>query len=93
MTVHWDPSHDVVARQEPATRTLEKPGPDRKVEIDLTVEGRTLTLRGEREIDTDVTEEQFRAWSAVMARSSDKYSQLRDRRDGRPRSARVRVTP
>ena len=34
--------------------------PDMKEEaIELTVEGHTLTLRGERKLDTDVTEEQF----------------------------------
>jgi HSP20 family protein len=34
--------------------------PDMKEEaITLTVEGHTLTLRGERKLDTDVTEEQF----------------------------------
>ncbi len=31
----------------------------RQDEIDLTVEGTTLTLRGERKLDADVTKEQF----------------------------------
>ena len=44
--------------------------PDMKEdEIDLTVEDNTLTMSGEKKLDTEVTDEHSIASSAVMARS------------------------
>jgi HSP20 family protein len=49
--IYSDGQHQVVLKAEL---------PDVKEEdIDLTVEGNTLTLRGERKLETEVTEEQF----------------------------------
>jgi len=38
-------------------------------EIDLTVENNTLTIRGEKNVATDVAEDQFHRMNAVRVRS------------------------
>ena len=55
----WVPAVDIYSNGQHEL-VLKAELPDMKEdEIDLTVENNTLTLRGERKIDTEVTEEQF----------------------------------
>jgi len=55
----WVPAVDIYSNGQHEL-VLKAELPDMKEEaITLTVEGHTLTLRGERKLDTDVTEEQF----------------------------------
>src|SRR5437879_8982947 len=55
----WVPAVDIYSNGEHEV-VLKAELPDMKQEdIDLTVEDNTLTLRGERKLDTEVTEEQF----------------------------------
>src|ERR1700730_11680050 len=55
----WVPAVDIYSNGQHEL-VLKAELPDMKEEaIELTVEGHTLTLRGERKIDTDVTAEQF----------------------------------
>jgi HSP20 family protein len=55
----WVPAVDIYSNGQHEL-VLKAELPDMKEEaIELTVEGHTLTLRGERKLDTDVTEEQF----------------------------------
>ena len=55
----WVPAVDIYSNGQHEL-VLKAELPDMKEEeIDLTVENNTLTLRGERKLDTEVTEEQF----------------------------------
>jgi len=55
----WVPAVDIYSTAD-RELVLKAELPDMKQdEIDLTVEGTTLTLRGERKLDADVTKEQF----------------------------------
>ena len=55
----WVPAVDIYSTAD-RELVLKAELPDmRQDEIDLTVEGTTLTLRGERKLDADVTKEQF----------------------------------
>jgi HSP20 family protein len=55
----WVPAVDIYSTAD-RELVLKAELPDMKQdEIDVTVEGTTLTLRGERQLDADVTKEQF----------------------------------
>jgi HSP20 family protein len=55
----WVPAVDIYSNgQHELVLKAELPGM-KEEEIDLTVEDNTLTLRGEKKLDTDVTEDQF----------------------------------
>ena len=55
----WVPAVDIYSNGQHEL-VLKAELPDMKEEeIDLTVEGNTLTLRGEKKLDTEVTQEQF----------------------------------
>jgi HSP20 family protein len=54
----WVPAVDIYSNGQHEL-VLKAELPDMKEDIELTVEDNTLTLRGERKLDTEVTQEQF----------------------------------
>jgi HSP20 family protein len=54
----WVPAVDIYSNGQHEL-VLKAELPDMKEEIELTVEDNTLTIRGERRLDTEVTQEQF----------------------------------